>query len=585
VVRGSESDVLARYYDAARDCSADVIVRVTSDCPLLDPAVAAGVLSLVKDEGADYSCNNMPPSWPHGLDCEAFRFEWLERAARDAQLPEEREHVTPFLRSHPDVHRRCLPGPGGSVIGHRWTLDTEADLSFLRALFRRLPEGPKSYDYRIPLAIVEQDPVLVAINVGHDRKTGRDTPAAEIGMDSTPETRPGPAAEHTAREPEKFLPYGRQTITDEDVEAVVAALRSPWLTTGPAVDGFEAAVATYTGAKHAVAVSSGTAALHAAMYALGIGPGDEVIVPPFTFAATANAVVYCGGRPVFADVTPDTLCLDARAAAARITSRTRAIVSVDYAGQPCDYDELTAIARRHNLALVADACHALGATYRDRNVGTLADLSTFSFHPVKHITTGEGGMISTNDARLASRMRMFRNHGIDRDHRQRAETASFFYEMVDLGFNYRISDLQCALGTSQLTKLPEWLRQRRAIAAEYDAHLDGLPGIRPLERQSDSTHAYHLYVVRVRQEGGRPSRDQVFAHLRQRGIGCNVHYIPVHLHPFYRTRFDYHEGLCPVAEKAFHEVLSLPIYPGMVSADVKRVADSLKSSLTSRATA
>ncbi len=253
-------------------------------------------------------------------------------------------------------------------------------------------------------------------------------------MASTPESGSESTAEAANPEQPRYLPYSRQTITDEDVDAVVEVLRSAWLTTGPAVDMFESAMAAYTGAKYAVAVSSGTAALHAAMYALGIGPGDEVVVPPFTFAATANAVVFCGGRPIFADVTPGSLCLDPRAAAAKITSRTRAIIAVDFAGQPCDYEELAAIAQRHSLALVADACHALGAATRNRNVGTLADLSTFSFHPVKHITTGEGGMITTGDARLADRMRMFRNHGIDSDHRQRAERGSFRYEMVDLGF-------------------------------------------------------------------------------------------------------------------------------------------------------
>ncbi len=375
------------------------------------------------------------------------------------------------------------------------------------------------------------------------------------------------------------MPYGRQTITDDDVEAVVGVLRSAWLTTGPAVDTFEAAFGAYTGAKYAVAVSSGTAALHAAMYAVGIGSGDEVIVPPITFAATANAVVFCGGRPVFADVSPGSLLLDPGAVDEKITSRTRAIVTVDYAGQPCDYDELAAIARRHNLVLVADACHALGASYKNRNVGTLADLSTFSFHPVKHITTGEGGMITTDDPHLADRMRMFRNHGIKSDHRERAERGTFLYEMVDLGFNYRLSDLQCALGTSQLKKLPDWLRQRRAIATAYDERLEALPRIRRPERLADRAHAYHLYVVRIPADD-LPSRDLVFERMRQLNIGCNVHYIPVHLHPFYRARFGYGAGLCPVAEKAFQEVLSLPIHAQMDTADVTRVVDSLATSLT-----
>jgi perosamine synthetase len=374
------------------------------------------------------------------------------------------------------------------------------------------------------------------------------------------------------------LPYGRQTIDEDDIRAVVETLRSDWLTTGPAVDRFENAVAAFTGASHAVAVSSGTAALHAALHALEIAPGDEVIVPPMTFAATANAVVYCGGTPVFADVKAGSLLLDPAAVAAKITSRTRAIVAVDYAGQPCDYDELRQITRRHNLYLVADACHAIGATYRDQSVGTLADLTAFSFHPVKHITTGEGGMVTTNDARLAQRMRTFRNHGITTDHRQRNEKGSFFYEMVELGFNYRISDFQCALGTSQLRKLPFWLKQREEIARAYDEELKHVPGVRPLENLRGRTHAYHLYVIRLAPECGM-SRAEVFQSLRQQGIGSNVHYVPVHLHPYYRTRFGYGEGLCPVAEAAYEQILSLPIYPAMVPADLVRVVNCIEKAL------
>jgi len=377
----------------------------------------------------------------------------------------------------------------------------------------------------------------------------------------------------------KQLPYGRHTITEDDIDAVVEVLRSDWLTTGPAVERFENAIAAYTGASHAVAVSSGTAALHAVMHALGIRPGDEVVVPPITFAATANAVVYCGGTPIFADVKPGSLLLDPARVVEKITSRTRAVVAVDYAGQPCDYDELREIARQHNLALVADACHAIGATYKNRKVGTLADLTAFSFHPVKHITTGEGGMITTNEAGFAKRMRAFRNHGITTDHKERNEKGSFFYEMVDLGFNYRISDFQCALGTSQLRKLPLWLKQRESIARKYDEQLRVVKGVRPLEGHPDRTHAYHLYVIRLDLQTGSSPRAKVFAALRQQGIGANVHYLPVHLHPFYRTRFGYGEGLCPVAEAAYEEILSLPIYPQMDDADVLRVVDSLEKAL------
>ncbi|MBZ0287076.1 MAG: aminotransferase class I/II-fold pyridoxal phosphate-dependent enzyme, partial [Anaerolineae bacterium] len=232
-----------------------------------------------------------------------------------------------------------------------------------------------------------------------------------------------------------LLPYGRQYIDDDDIQAVVETLKSDWLTTGPKVKEFEQAFAAFTGAEHAVAVANGTAALHCAMYALNIQPGDEVIVTPMTFAASANCVLYQGGTPVFADVEPDTLLIDPEQVRRKITPHTKAIVAVDYAGQPCDYDALQAIANEFGLAIVADACHAIGGTYRERAVGTLADLSTFSLHPVKHMTTGEGGVITTNDADMAQRMRLFRNHGITTDHHQRAQTGGFFYEMVDLGYN------------------------------------------------------------------------------------------------------------------------------------------------------
>jgi perosamine synthetase len=390
-------------------------------------------------------------------------------------------------------------------------------------------------------------------------------------------TLPPEAAASAAPE---HLPYGRQTIDEDDIEAVIKVLRSDWLTTGPAVDRFESAVAAFTGARHAVAVSSGTAALHAAMYALGIQSGDEVIVPPMTFAATANAVVYCGGTPVFADVQPGSLLLDPARVEAKITPRTRAVVAVDYAGQPCDYDELRDLADRSGLALIADGCHAIGATYRNRSVGTLADMTAFSFHPVKHITTGEGGMIATDDDRLAARLRVFRNHGITTDHRQRSRQGAFFYEMVDLGFNYRITDFQCALGTSQLHKLPRWLRRRDAIARAYDRRFSRIPGVRPLETLAARIHAYHLYVVRLDPLLIGRSRAEVFAALRNSSIGANVHYIPVHLHPFYRKRFGYGEGLCPVAEKAYEQILSLPIYPAMTDDDVARVGDALEAALS-----
>ena len=369
------------------------------------------------------------------------------------------------------------------------------------------------------------------------------------------------------------LPYGRQWIDEEDIAAVVDVLRSDWLTTGPNVAAFERALAAATGARQGVAVSSGTAALHLAMLALGIGPGDEVIVPTLTFAASANCVTYCGGTPVFADVDAATLLLDPAAVARLITARTRAIVAVDFAGQPCDYPALRALADAHGLALVADACHALGASLDGRPVGSLADLTCFSLHPVKNITAGEGGAITTDDEALAHRLRSLRNHGVTSDRREREETGAWFYEMVELGFNYRLNDFQCALAQSQLRKLPTWIDRRQQLAALYDSALAGVGGVGRLATRPGASHAYHLYVVRVAE------RDRVYAALREAGVGANVHYIPVHLHPYYRERLGTGPGLCPVAEAAYAEILSLPVFPKLADDDVAFVVETLRAAV------
>jgi len=368
-----------------------------------------------------------------------------------------------------------------------------------------------------------------------------------------------------------LLPYGHQWIDEADIQAVTEVLRSDWLTTGPKVGEFEQAFADVVGAKEAVAVNNGTAALHTAIYAAGIKPGDEVIVPPITFDSSANCVVFQGGTPVFVDVDPDTLLIDPARVEAKITPRTKAIIAVDYAGQPCDYDALRAIANQHGLTLVADACHALGGSYKGQRVGSLADLSAFSFHPVKPITTGEGGMITTDDAKLAQRMRIFRNHGITTDHRQREQQGSWFYEMVNLGYNYRLTDLQCALGISQLRKLPEWVKRRQEIAKRYDEAFAAIPCVEPLGVRDDVSHAYHLYMIRLDLPQLEVTRAKVFSALRAEGIGVNVHYIPVHLHPFYRKRFGTGPGLCPVAEAAYEELITLPIFPRMSHDDVDDV--------------
>jgi perosamine synthetase len=370
-----------------------------------------------------------------------------------------------------------------------------------------------------------------------------------------------------------FLPYGRQEIDEADLRAVAEALTSGWLTTGPRVGEFEKAFAAHCGAAHGVAVNSGTAALHCAMRALGVKTGDEVIVPALTFAASANAALYEGATPVFADVEPDTLLVDPESVRARITPRTRAIVAVDYAGQPADYDTLRAMATDNGIRLVADACHSPGATYGGRRTGTLADISCFSFHPVKHMTTCEGGMTVTDDEDLAAHMRRFRNHGIDSDHRSREATGQHAYDMVELGYNYRIPDVLCALGRAQLPRLDGWVRARQAIAALYDRAFADVPQVTPLATRAGRTNAYHLYVVKL--DAGL-DRDAIFRHLRAAGIGANVHYAPVYLHSYYRAR-GYAAGLCPVAEEAARHILTLPLFPAMTGADVARVVMALKA--------
>ena len=372
-----------------------------------------------------------------------------------------------------------------------------------------------------------------------------------------------------------MIPYGRQSIDEEDIQAVVEVLRSDWLTTGPKIEEFEHAVATYMGATHSVAVSSGTSALHCAMYAIGIGIDDEVIVPPMTFAATANCVVFQGGTPVFVDVDPDTLLLAPERIEEKITPRTKAIIAVDYAGQPCDYDKLREIAENNRLVLVADSCHALGSEYKGRKSGTFADLNIFSFHPVKHITTGEGGMITTDNTDYADRMRIFRNHGITTDHHQREIRGSWIYEMVDLGYNYRMTDIQCALGINQLKKLKQFLERRRNIASQYDRAFASNRYITPLDVNQDVLHAYHLYVVKINYESLGISRANLFLALREKGIVVNVHYIPVHFHPYYRKKFHVRTGSCPVAEAVYEQIMSLPMFPGMTDEDVHHVITCL----------
>jgi perosamine synthetase len=366
---------------------------------------------------------------------------------------------------------------------------------------------------------------------------------------------------------DNMLPYGRQILDAADIALVTEVMLGDWLTTGPMVGRFEEAFAHYVGAEHAVAVNSGTAALHAAVHVLNIKPGDEVIVPAMTFAASANCVLYLGGKAVFADVDPGTLLLDPAQVEAHITPRTKAIISVDYAGQPCDYDALRLVAQKYGLPLVADACHAPGGLYKSSPVGTLADLNTFSFHPVKHLTTAEGGMITTNDAGLADRMRWFRNHGITTDHRQRSEQGGWFYEMKELGYNYRLPDLNCALGLSQLSKLDMWVVRRREIADRYVKAFARLNAVRVLAVRPDCVPSWHIFPILLQLEELRADRARIFSALRSENIGVNVHYIPVYWHPVYRE-LGYSPGVCPITEDAYQRLITLPLFAGMTDQDV-----------------
>lgn len=368
-----------------------------------------------------------------------------------------------------------------------------------------------------------------------------------------------------------LLPYARQSVDERDVEAVARALRAPWITQGPLVEEFEATLARTCGARHAVAFASGTAALHAACWAARLGPEDEVVTTPLTFAATAAAVVAQGARPVFADVEPATLTLDPAAVKRVAGPRTRALLAVDFAGLPCDWAALAALAREHGWLLLADAAHSLGATYRGRPVGSLADLTVLSFHPAKLITTGEGGAVLTDREDLARRLREVRHHGIVYLDRARP----WRYDVPLPGMNGRLTDFQCALGLSQLARLPALLAARAHLAARYRARLADSPWVALPELPADRRHAWHLFVVLLRLERLRVDRDTVLEALRAEGIGAQRHYPLVHRLTYYRTRFGYGPGLCPVAEALEPRLVTLPLFPAMSAADQDDVLAAL----------
>ena len=359
-----------------------------------------------------------------------------------------------------------------------------------------------------------------------------------------------------------MIPYGRQIIDDDDIQAVVDVLKSDYLTTGPKIAEFEQSVSDYVGAKYAVAVSNGTAALHAACFAAGIGEGDEVITTPITFAASANCVLYCGGKPVFADIDPQTYNIDAEDIKRKITARTKAVIPVHLAGQPCDMDAIHKIAEEYHLMVIEDGAHALGSVYKGKKIGALSDMTTFSFHPVKPITTGEGGMVVTDDEELYQRLVLFRSHGITRDASLLTEDGGpWFYQQLELGYNYRITDIQCALGCSQMKKLQRFIGRRRELAARYDEALKDCPHLLLPYQLPQTESGYHLYIIQVTD----CDRRQVFEELRAKGVGVNVHYIPVYYHPYYREH-GYGDVCCPHAEQLYQRMMSIPLHAGMTDA-------------------
>lgn len=384
------------------------------------------------------------------------------------------------------------------------------------------------------------------------------------------------------REPleRQFIPYGRQWIDEDDINAVVETLRSSYLTTGPKIKEFEDKLAQYTGVKYAVGISNGTAALHAACFAAGIKEGHEVITSPITFAASANCVLYMGAKPVFADIDPKTYNIDPEDIKKKITKKTKAIIPVHFTGQPCDMDEILKIAREYNLMVIEDGAHALGAEYKGRPVGGIGDMTTFSFHPVKHITTGEGGAITTNDEALYKKLLLFRTHGITRDSNELIDNEGpWYYEQQDLGYNYRITDIQAALGVSQLNKSDKFLNLRREYVNLYNEGFKYINEIETPYQLKETSSSWHLYIIKLKLEKLKAGRREIFDELVKRKIGANVHYIPVYYHPFYK-KLGYKKGLCPNAEDLYERIITLPLFPKMNKQEIEYVISNVEEVIT-----
>jgi UDP-4-amino-4,6-dideoxy-N-acetyl-beta-L-altrosamine transaminase len=380
----------------------------------------------------------------------------------------------------------------------------------------------------------------------------------------------------------RSIPYGHQDINAEDIKKVIEVLTSDYLTQGPSVKLFEDTFAQYCGAKYAIAVANGTAALHLATLAAGFDSNDEVITSPITFVATANAIVYAGAKPVFADINQSTYCLDPKKFEQKITSATRGVIPVHFAGQPCEIDKIHEIAKKHHMVVIEDAAHALGARYESNGkinkIGscTHSDMTIFSFHPVKHITTGEGGMITTNQQELYQKLCLLRSHGITRNPEELSkDEGPWYYEQQELGFNYRITDFQCALGVSQLKRIDSFIARRKEIVSIYNLAFSSCKDL-VIPIQSEGNHSsWHLYVI------GVPilARRKIFESLRDHGLGVNVHYIPVHLQPYYSENFSFREGDYPIAEKYYRGAITLPLYPGMTDVEVHYVVKKVLSAV------
>lgn len=376
---------------------------------------------------------------------------------------------------------------------------------------------------------------------------------------------------------ETAIGYGRQYIDEDDIAAVVETLKSPALTCGPKIPELEKKLCEVTGAKFAVAVSNGTAALHIAAMAAGIQEGDEVIVSPITFAASANCVLYCGATPVFADIRPDTYNIDPASIREKITEKTKAVVAVDFTGQAVELEEIRQICKEHNLWLIEDAAHSIGTLYKGQTVGSIADMTTFSFHPVKTVTSGEGGAVTTNDEELYRKLCWYRAHGITRNQEEMVHPtdAGWYYEQVELGYNYRMTDIQAALLISQLKKLPAFSARRKEIVKKYDEVFGEMPEILVQREIPESDTTRHLYIIRLNTELLNCDRREFFDALREENIGTQVHYIPVYWHSYYE-KLGYEKGLCPNAEKLYSEILSIPLYYSLTDADVEDVIEAVK---------